>query len=56
MFFQPKEITFEFPDLFAGKKDDDEDELKTLDESKKNFQNYLERNKNRPNLPSWFSI
>lgn len=48
-------MTFEFPDIFGNKKED-EDDMKALDEPKKNFRNYLERNKERANLPSWFSI
>lgn len=49
-------MTFEFPDIFAGKKEDGEENLKSLDEAKNNFRKYLDRNKDRPNLPSWFSI
>ena len=55
----PKEVDFTFPDLFPedgeAKKNLKDDE-KALDESKKNYKKYLERNKERKALPGWFSI
>lgn len=49
-------MKFEFPDIFKNSKDDDEENLKSLDEAKKSFKNYIDRNKDRPDVPSWFSI
>ncbi|KAG6463630.1 hypothetical protein O3G_MSEX013984, partial [Manduca sexta] len=33
----PKNMKFEFPDLFSGKKSEEEEHTKSLDESKKSF-------------------
>lgn len=52
----PKTMSFEFPDLFASKKDEEVQQEKSLDEAKKSFQKYIDKNKNRPDIPSWFSI
>ncbi|XP_013147483.1 PREDICTED: 54S ribosomal protein L23, mitochondrial [Papilio polytes] len=52
----PKDMTFKYPDLFEGLKKEDEDSMKSLDEAKKSFNDYLERNKERTDVPSWFSI
>ncbi|KAJ8718574.1 hypothetical protein PYW08_002811 [Mythimna loreyi] len=52
----PKDMKFEYPDIFGSKKDDGEDEQKALGEAKKNFQNYIDRNKHRTDVPSWFTI
>lgn len=49
-------MKFEYPDLFGSKKEDGEDEEKSLSEAKKSFQNYIDRNKHRSDVPSWFSI
>lgn len=49
-------MKFEYPDIFSATKDDGEEEQKALSESKKNFQNYLDRNKHRTDIPSWFTI
>lgn len=55
--FQPKTMKFEFPEGLCGDKNDDENEdLKSLDEAKKSFQTFIDRNKNRSDVPSWFSI
>lgn len=56
LIFQPKDVTFKFPDLFDGKKDEDEENMKSLDEAKKTFSEYLDKNKDRKDVPSWFSI
>lgn len=52
----PKTMKFEFPDLFAGKISEEEEHMKSLDETKKGFRTYLNQNKDRPDIPSWFSI
>ncbi|CAH0687730.1 unnamed protein product [Spodoptera exigua] len=52
----PKDMKFEYPDIFANKKDDAEEEQKALGDAKKNFQNYIDRNKHRTDVPSWFTI
>lgn len=55
--FQPKDMKFEFPNLFpAEAKQQLEDDKKSLDEAKKNHKKYLEKNKHRPGTPGWFSI
>jgi large subunit ribosomal protein L23 len=55
--FQPKDVQFKFPDLFpetAEKRR--EDDRKSLDDAKKGFKEFLDRNKNRPGTPGWYSI
>ncbi|CAK1580924.1 unnamed protein product [Parnassius mnemosyne] len=52
----PKDMTFKFPEIFDSKKNDEEENMKSLDEAKKNFSDYLEKNKDRTDVPSWFSI
>ncbi|CAH4022225.1 probable 39S ribosomal protein L23, mitochondrial [Pieris brassicae] len=52
----PKTTTFEFPNIFEKKKGDVEDDLKSLEETKKTFKQYIERNRDRSDIPSWFSI
>ncbi|XP_075979627.1 mitochondrial ribosomal protein L23 [Anticarsia gemmatalis] len=52
----PKDMKFTFPDLFEKSKDDEEEQDKAMAESKKSFQNYIDRNKNRSDVPSWFTI
>lgn len=54
--FQPKDQKFEYPDLFAAKKEDEEEQQKSLDDAKNTFKQYIEQNKNRSDVPSWFSI
>lgn len=49
-------MKFEYPKLFAEKNTVEEDDMKSLDEAKKTFKGYLERNKDRSDVPSWFSI
>lgn len=49
-------MKFEYPDLFEKAKDEVEEQEKALAESKKSFQKYIDRNKNRSDVPSWFSI
>ncbi|XP_013183700.1 large ribosomal subunit protein uL23m [Amyelois transitella] len=52
----PKSMKFEFPDLFESSKDEEEENMKSLDEAKKSYKTYIDRNKDRPDVPSWFSI
>lgn len=55
----PKDVKFTFPDIFpsdAEAKKQQRDDEKALDQSKDAFKNYLDRNKKRQNLPSWYSI
>ncbi|KAI5643854.1 ribosomal protein l23 domain-containing protein [Phthorimaea operculella] len=52
----PKGETFKFPDLFDKAKEDQEEQEKSLDEAKKSFKTYIDRNKDRSDVPSWFSI
>lgn len=55
--FQPKEHKFVFPELFpAEAKQQQEDDSKSLDQSKELFKKYQERNKDRPGTPGWFSL
>lgn len=55
----PKEVQFTFPDVFpedAETKKNLKDDEKSLDEAKKKYKEYLDRNKKRRALPGWFSI
>ncbi|KAJ0175064.1 hypothetical protein K1T71_009205 [Dendrolimus kikuchii] len=52
----PKTMKFEFPDLFSTKTDEEQEREKSLEEAKKSYKKYIEQNKNRPDIPSWFSI
>ncbi|XP_044255975.1 probable 39S ribosomal protein L23, mitochondrial [Tribolium madens] len=52
----PKEEKFIFPDLFPEDKKAKDEEEATIQEAKKGFKEYLEKNKERPNMPGWFSI
>jgi len=54
----PKDVKFEFPDLFpvAAKKEEGDKMNKAVDEMQVQFKKYVERNKNRPGLPGWYSI
>lgn len=52
----PKDMKFEYPNIFGKEKDGERDEEKALTEAKKSFKNYIERNKDRTDVPSWFSI
>lgn len=49
-------MKFEFPDIFQKKKGDTDDDMKSLDEAKKSFKSFIKRNKDRSDVPSWFSI
>ncbi|XP_063539945.1 large ribosomal subunit protein uL23m [Cydia strobilella] len=52
----PKDMKFEYPKLFLDQKEAEDEDAKSLDEAKKTFKGYLERNKDRSDVPSWFSI
>ncbi|XP_055387908.1 39S ribosomal protein L23, mitochondrial-like [Condylostylus longicornis] len=53
----PKDQKFGFPNLFPEKnKEKKESEDRAIEDSKKGFKNFLDRNKSRPGTPSWFSI
>ncbi|KAF7270539.1 mitochondrial ribosomal protein L23 [Rhynchophorus ferrugineus] len=52
----PKEEKFEFPTLFPKVSTDLEDYEKTIKQSKDGFKAYVDRNKNRPGMPGWFTI
>lgn len=55
---QPKDIEFEFPDLFAKTaiKEDKEKAKVSLDEQKDGFKKFTERNKDSRATPPWFSF
>ncbi|XP_045479916.1 probable 39S ribosomal protein L23, mitochondrial [Harmonia axyridis] len=46
---------FEFPELYPAK-DKDKSEEKTMEQLRKEYSNFIEKNKERPNVPGWFSI
>jgi large subunit ribosomal protein L23 len=52
----PKDEKFVFPDLFPENKAAKEEEETTLNQAKKGLQEFLEKNKERPNMPGWFSV
>lgn len=49
-------MKFEYPDIFEKKKGDSEDDTKSLDEAKNTFKKFIKRNKDRSDVPSWFTI
>lgn len=53
LWFQPKSEKFVFPDLFTEEKNELDE--KTIKDSKKEFKQFLDKNANRPGIPSWFS-
>ncbi|CAH0399418.1 unnamed protein product [Chilo suppressalis] len=52
----PKNMSFEFPDIFEKVKDQDDENMKSLEEAKKSFKSFINRNKDRKDVPSWFTI
>ncbi|KAJ8944872.1 hypothetical protein NQ314_009362 [Rhamnusium bicolor] len=53
----PKNESFVFPDLFEkDEQEEDQDHRKALKEAKKGFENYIQKNKHRPNMPGWFTV
>lgn len=54
---QKRDIKFDFPNIFpADAKKVQEDDAKSLEETKKNYRKYLDKNKSRPGTPGWFTI
>lgn len=55
----PKEVSFTFPNVFPKESETSknlkEDE-KSLDDAKKRYKEFLDRNSKRRALPGWFSI
>uniref|UniRef100_U5EXX4 Large ribosomal subunit protein uL23m n=1 Tax=Corethrella appendiculata TaxID=1370023 RepID=U5EXX4_9DIPT len=54
----PKDVTFTFPNIFPSdvKKEREDEQNKSIKDTKDNFKKYLDKNKERPGLPGWFSI
>ncbi|XP_055627780.1 probable 39S ribosomal protein L23, mitochondrial [Toxorhynchites rutilus septentrionalis] len=53
----PKDMKFEFPNMFQDEaKKKEEDDKKSLEETKKNYKKFLDKNKHRPGTPGWFTI
>ncbi|XP_015518050.1 probable 39S ribosomal protein L23, mitochondrial [Neodiprion virginianus] len=54
----PKDQKFTFPDLFPKDKKNTtiKDGEKSLEDMKNSFKNYLDRNKERPGMPNWYTI
>ncbi|XP_017784933.1 PREDICTED: probable 39S ribosomal protein L23, mitochondrial [Nicrophorus vespilloides] len=53
----PKDEVFKFPNLFPKEVEESQkQEEKSLEEAKKIYNQYVDRNKDRPNVPGWFSI
>ncbi|XP_049779977.1 probable 39S ribosomal protein L23, mitochondrial [Schistocerca cancellata] len=51
----PREHAFKFPDIFP-KMDREEKDKKSLEEAKEGYKKYIERSKDRPGAPGWFSF
>lgn len=49
-------MKFEYPNIFEKAKDEVEEQEKAMSEAKKSFKDYIDRNKNRTDVPSWFTI
>lgn len=58
VFFQPDGETFQFPNIFPEKEKEkkDKEQEESQKASKVAFNKFLDKNKNRPGLPGWFSI
>jgi hypothetical protein len=55
----PKEVNFTFPDLFpedAESKKQIKEDQKSMDMAKDRYKEFLDRNKNRRDVPGWFSL
>ncbi|XP_065158087.1 large ribosomal subunit protein uL23m [Atheta coriaria] len=53
----PRGEHFEFPDLFPSSVEEQrKDEEKSLEEAKKSYNTFVDRNKDRRNTPGWFGI
>jgi hypothetical protein len=53
---QPRGQEFVFPDLFPKDEKKSESDAKTLEETKKTHEKFLERSSQRPGLPGWYSF
>lgn len=52
----PKDQKFVFPNLFEKSSDQKEEHEKSLKETKDNYKKFLDRTKERPGAPGWFSF
>ncbi|XP_030747214.1 probable 39S ribosomal protein L23, mitochondrial [Sitophilus oryzae] len=52
----PKDQEFKFPDLFPKVSTVEEDYEKTIKQTKDGFKDYLDKNKERPGMPGWFTV
>lgn len=52
----PKDEKFEFPELFPKNEDKLADDKKQIEETKKTYKRFLDRTKNQPGVPGWFSF
>lgn len=55
----PKEVSFTYPDLFpenSESKKQMKDDEKSMEMAKDRYKEFLERNKNRRDIPGWFSL
>uniref|UniRef100_A0A2C9GW57 Large ribosomal subunit protein uL23m n=1 Tax=Anopheles farauti TaxID=69004 RepID=A0A2C9GW57_9DIPT len=53
----PNTVKFDFPDVCPNDAQQKiEDDKKSLEDAKKNHKKFLDKNKDRPGTPGWFSI
>ncbi|KAL1506344.1 hypothetical protein ABEB36_005727 [Hypothenemus hampei] len=52
----PRGEVFEFPDIFPNIKEQEKEYEKTLKQSKQVFDQFLEKNKERREMPGWFTF
>ncbi|PSN45602.1 putative 39S ribosomal protein L23 [Blattella germanica] len=52
----PKDQHFEFPEMFAEGNQMMEEQVKQMDEMKKNHKKFLDQANKRPGVPGWFSF
>ncbi|XP_050316155.1 39S ribosomal protein L23, mitochondrial [Anthonomus grandis grandis] len=52
----PKGEEFTFPDVFPKRDEEKQEYENSLKQSKEGFRDYLDKNKNRPGMPGWFTI
>ncbi|CAG7818351.1 unnamed protein product [Allacma fusca] len=54
----PKGATFAFPDIYPEQKEEEEtsEREKTIKQIEHSFEELKKRNKNRPDVPGWFTI
>lgn len=54
---QPKNETFEFPEIFPEeKKKSEEADRKSMEDAKKSLKTFLEKSSDKPGTPGWFSF